>query len=122
MEAVAWHGTGGIRLDDVPEPALKGPTNAIVRLTATAVCGTDLHFIRGTCAGMTPGAILGHEGVGVVEEMDKGARSLNVGDRVVTCSTPVRGKCPSAAGAIIRSATRPARTARQRGLPSSAAR
>lgn len=74
MKAVVWHGIGDIRLDDVPKPTLKDPTDAIVRLTASAICGTDLHFVRGTFAGMKPGAILGHEGVGVVEEVGKSAR------------------------------------------------
>jgi len=57
-----------IRLEDVPEPKLQDPTDAIIRLTTSAICGTDLHFIRGTMAGMKPGTILGHEGVGVVEQ------------------------------------------------------
>jgi threonine dehydrogenase-like Zn-dependent dehydrogenase len=46
MKAVVWHGVGDIRLDDVPEPKIKEPTDAVVRLTASAICGTDLHFIR----------------------------------------------------------------------------
>jgi threonine dehydrogenase-like Zn-dependent dehydrogenase len=48
MKAVVFHGVGDIRLDDVPEPAIQEPTDAIVRLTASAICGTDLHFVRGT--------------------------------------------------------------------------
>ena len=69
MKAVVFHGVGDIRLDDVPEPKIKEPTDAIVRLTASAICGTDLHMVRGTMPGMEPGTILGHEGVGVVEEV-----------------------------------------------------
>ena len=94
MKAVVWHGIGDIRLDDVPKPKLKDPEDAIVRLTASAICGTDLHFVRGTFAGMKPGTILGHEGVGVVEEVGKDVRNLNVGDRVVICSTIGCGVCP----------------------------
>jgi len=67
MKAVVFHGVGDIRLDDVAEPKIKEPTDAIVRLTASAICGTDLHMVRGTLPGMKPGTILGHEGVGVVE-------------------------------------------------------
>ena len=64
MKAVVFHGVGDIRLDDVPEPKIEQPTDAIVRLTASAICGTDLHMVRGTMPGMEPGTILGHEGVG----------------------------------------------------------
>jgi len=51
MKAVVWHGVGDIRVDDVPEPELQAPTDAIVRLTASAICGTNLHFVRGTMSG-----------------------------------------------------------------------
>jgi threonine dehydrogenase-like Zn-dependent dehydrogenase len=68
MKAVVFHGVGDIRLDDVPEPTIQEPTDAIVRLTSSAICGTDLHMIRGTMAGVKEGTILGHEGVGIVEE------------------------------------------------------
>ena len=61
MRAVVFHGIGDIRLDNVPEPKLQAPTDAIVRLTASAICGTDLHMIRGTMPGMKAGTILGHE-------------------------------------------------------------
>ncbi len=93
MKAVVFHGIGDVRLDDVPEPKLKEPTDAIVRLTASAICGTDLHLIRGTLTGMKKGTILGHEGVGVVEEVGKGVRNLVEGDRVVVCSTIGCGAC-----------------------------
>ena len=94
MKAVVWHGIGDIRLDDVPKPTIKDPSDAIVRLTASAICGTDLHFIRGTFAGMKSGTILGHEGVGVVEEVGKDVRNFNIGDRVVIGSTLACGTCP----------------------------
>lgn len=67
MKAVVWHGIGDIRLDDVPTPTIKDPTDAVVRITTAAICGTDLHFVRGTMTGMEEGTILGHEAVGVVE-------------------------------------------------------
>ncbi len=93
MKAVVFHGVGDIRLDTVPEPKLKERTDAIVRLTASAICGTDLHFVRGTFPGTKPGTILGHEGVGIVEEVGKGVRNLKRGDRVVIPSTVSCGNC-----------------------------
>lgn len=64
-----------------------------MRLTATAICGTDLHFVRGSMSGMKPGTILGHEGVGVVEQVGEDVRNLAIGDRVVICSTIGCGSC-----------------------------
>lgn len=93
MKAVVFHGVGDIRLDEIPEPRIEAPTDAIVRLSATAICGTDLHFVRGTMPGMRPGTVLGHEGVGVVEEVGSEVRSLRKGDRVVIPSTIACGYC-----------------------------
>lgn len=93
MKAIVFHGVGDIRVDDVREPEIKEPTDAIVRLTASAICGTDLHFVRGSMSGMKPGTILGHEGVGVVEQVGEDVRNLVVGDRVVICSTIGCGSC-----------------------------
>jgi threonine dehydrogenase-like Zn-dependent dehydrogenase len=93
MKAVVWHDVGDIRLDDVPEPTIEQPTDAVVRLTSSAICGTDLHFVRGTMAGMKPGTILGHEGVGVVEQLGRDVRDFDAGDRVVICSTIACGTC-----------------------------
>ncbi|NJO93326.1 MAG: glutathione-dependent formaldehyde dehydrogenase [Hydrococcus sp. RM1_1_31] len=93
MKAVVFHGIGDIRLDDMPEPKIHQPTDAIVRLTSSAICGTDLHMIRGTMAGMKPGTILGHEGVGVIEEVGSDVRNLKIGDRVVIPSTISCGYC-----------------------------
>lgn len=93
MKAVIFHDIGDIRLEDVPEPKMESPTDAIVRLTASAICGTDLHFIRGTFPGMKEGTILGHEGVGVVEEVGQAVRNIVVGDRVVIPSTIACGYC-----------------------------
>ncbi len=93
MKAVVFHGVGDIRLDDVAEPRILDANDAIVGLTSSAICGTDLHFIRGTVAGMRPGTILGHEGVGVVEEIGREVRNLRAGDRVVIPSTIGCGSC-----------------------------
>jgi threonine dehydrogenase-like Zn-dependent dehydrogenase len=93
MKAVVFHGIGDIRLEDVKEPVLQEDTDAIVKLTASAICGTDLHMVRGTLPGMVPGTILGHEGVGIVEALGKDVRNLRVGDRVVIPSTIACGSC-----------------------------
>lgn len=93
MRAVVFHAVGDIRLENVSDPKLQEPTDAIVRLTASAICGTDLHMVRGTLPGMVPGTILGHEGVGVVEEVGRNARNLKRGDRVVIPSTISCGSC-----------------------------
>lgn len=93
MKAVVFHGVGDIRVDDVPDPRIQEPNDAIVRLTASAICGTDLHFVRGTMAGVEPGRILGHEGVGIVEEVGASVRNLRAGDRVVIASTIGCGFC-----------------------------
>jgi threonine dehydrogenase-like Zn-dependent dehydrogenase len=93
MKAVVFHGIGDIRLEDVPEPRIEDPTDAIVRLTSAAICGTDLHFVRGTFAAMQPGTILGHEGVGIVEQVGPMVRNLAPGDRVIICSTIACGTC-----------------------------
>jgi threonine dehydrogenase-like Zn-dependent dehydrogenase len=93
MKAVVFHDVGDIRLEDVEEPKIQDPTDAIVRLTATAICGTDLHMVRGTMTGMVPGTILGHEGVGIVEELGPNVRNFRVGDRVVIASTIACGYC-----------------------------
>lgn len=93
MKAVVFHGVGDIRLDDVNDPKIEAPTDAIVRITASAICGTDLHFVRGTVADMVPGTILGHEAVGVIEELGADVRNLRIGDRVVIPSTIACGAC-----------------------------
>jgi threonine dehydrogenase-like Zn-dependent dehydrogenase len=93
MKAVVFHGVGDIRLDEVPEPKIQEPTDAVVRLTASAICGTDLHMVRGTMAMMKPGTILGHEGIGVVDEVGPEVRNLKIGDRVVIPSTIGCGYC-----------------------------
>ncbi|HET6158207.1 MAG TPA: zinc-dependent alcohol dehydrogenase [Dongiaceae bacterium] len=93
MKAVVFRGVGDIRIEDVAEPKIEQPTDAIVRLTSSAICGTDLHFVRGTASGVNPGTILGHEGVGIVEKIGAMVRNFNVGDRVVIPSTIACGSC-----------------------------
>jgi threonine dehydrogenase-like Zn-dependent dehydrogenase len=93
MKAVVFHGIGDVRLDEVPQPKIEKPTDAIVRITAAAICGTDLHMLRGTLGPMKPGTILGHEGVGIVEEVGSAVRNFAPGDRVVIGSTIGCGNC-----------------------------
>jgi threonine dehydrogenase-like Zn-dependent dehydrogenase len=93
MKAVVFHGIGDIRLEDVSEPTIEQPTDAIVRLTASAICGTDLHMVRGTMPGMVPGTVLGHEGIGIIEEVGHDVTNFHPGDRVVIPSTLNCGHC-----------------------------
>ena len=67
MKAVVWQAPGQIELQEVPDARIEQPGDAVVRLTISAICGTDLHMVRCTMPGMVPGTVLGHEGVGVVE-------------------------------------------------------
>src|SRR6185312_10797733 len=93
MKAVVFGGVGKVSLETVPEPKLQKQSDAVIRITSSAICGTDLHFIRGTAAGMKKGRILGHEAVGIVEEVGKSVRNLRKGDRVVVPSTVGCGSC-----------------------------
>ncbi|MDR5822431.1 zinc-dependent alcohol dehydrogenase [Caballeronia sp. LZ043] len=93
MKAVVFHSVGNISLDTVPDPTIQHDQDAVVRLTASAVCVTDLHMVRGTLPGMKPGTLLGHEGVGVIEKIGKGVRNFKRGDRVLIPSTISCGFC-----------------------------
>lgn len=93
MKALVFHDIGDIRMEEVSEPRLQEPTDAIVRITTSALCGTDLHLVRGSLDGMKPGTILGHEGVGIVEEVGADVRNLQPGDRVVIAATIACGNC-----------------------------
>jgi threonine dehydrogenase-like Zn-dependent dehydrogenase len=93
MKAIVFGGIGKVALKNVPDPKIKDRTDAIIRITSSAICGTDLHFIRGTAPGMKEGRILGHEAVGIVEEVGKSVRNLRKGDRVVVPSTVGCGSC-----------------------------
>ncbi|MBB5447672.1 threonine dehydrogenase-like Zn-dependent dehydrogenase [Paraburkholderia sp. WSM4177] len=70
MKAVVFHGIGDIRLDDVPDPQLQQPADALVRFTSSAICGTDLHMVRGTLGEMESDTILGHERAGYIARCD----------------------------------------------------
>src|SRR5919107_485720 len=81
MKAVAWHGKRDVRVDTVPDPTIQDPTDAIVRITTTAICGSDLHLYEVLGPFMGEGDILGHEPMGIVEEVGSAVTSLAPGDR-----------------------------------------
>jgi threonine dehydrogenase-like Zn-dependent dehydrogenase len=83
MQAVVWHGKRDVRVDQVPDPRIEQSTDAIVRVTSTAICGSDLHLYEILGPFMEAGDILGHEPMGVVEEVGPGVTNLKPGDRVV---------------------------------------
>ncbi len=83
MRAVTWQGRRKVSVENVPDPLIKEPTDAIIRVTTTNICGSDLHLYEVLGAFMTPGDILGHEAMGVVEEVGGNTGDLKVGDRVV---------------------------------------
>ena len=93
MKAVVWHGKEDVRVDTVPDPRLQAPTDAIVRVTATAICGSDLHLYSKLGPALREGDILGHEAMGVVEEAGPDVRHIAAGDRVVVPFNISCGAC-----------------------------
>ena len=93
MKAVTWRGKEDIGVEDVDDPKVQRPTDAVVRISATALCGSDLHLYANLIPGMKPGDILGHEAVGVVTDTGSGVRTLRVGDRVVVPFNISCGTC-----------------------------
>ncbi|WP_226480205.1 zinc-dependent alcohol dehydrogenase [Natrinema amylolyticum] len=93
MRALTWHGEQDVRIDDVPEPEIVNPTDAIIEITATAICGSDLHLYNGYMPGMREGDVLGHEPMGEVIEVGDEVETLEVGDRVVVPFTISCGSC-----------------------------
>jgi threonine dehydrogenase-like Zn-dependent dehydrogenase len=104
MKAVVWHGKRDIRVDTVPDPTIQEPTDAIIRITSTGLCGSDLHLYEVLGPFMTEGDILGHEPMGIVEEVGSGVTHIAPGDRVVIpfniscghcdmCATGLQSQC-----------------------------
>jgi threonine dehydrogenase-like Zn-dependent dehydrogenase len=93
MKALVWHGKGDIRCDEVPEPKIEHPRDAIIKVTACAICGSDLHIYGGIIPQMSKGDILGHENMGEVVEVGSENKKLKVGDRVVVPFTISCGEC-----------------------------
>ena len=93
MKALVYHGPDKKSWDEVPDPKLIGATDAIVRIDATTICGTDLHILKGDVPGVTDGRILGHEGVGTVVEVGSSVRNFAAGDRVIISCISSCGVC-----------------------------
>src|SRR5919206_4050384 len=83
MKALTWHGRRDVRVEDVPDPTIEEPTDAIIRVTTTAICGSDLHLYEVLGPFIREGMVLGHEPMGIVEEVGSAVTELSVGDRVV---------------------------------------
>ena len=93
MKALAWHGKGDMRLDTVPDPIIEHPRDAIIKVTACAICGSDLHIYDGVIPEMEHGDVIGHETMGEVVEVGSENTRLKVGDRVVVPFTIACGEC-----------------------------
>ena len=93
MKALVYHGPGNKKLEDVPKPVLQEATDAVVRVTKTTICGTDLHILKGDVATVAAGRILGHEGIGLIEEVGAGVSRFHKGDRVLISCITACGKC-----------------------------
>ena len=93
MKALVYHGPGQKAWEEVPDPVIKQPTDVIVRIDTTTICGTDLHILKGDVPAVTPGRILGHEGVGIVLEKGSAVSTVDVGDRVLLSCISACGAC-----------------------------
>jgi alcohol dehydrogenase len=93
MKALVFHGPGRRAWEDKPRPTIKDATDAIVRITTSTICGTDLHILKGDVPTVTDGRILGHEGVGVVEEVGGAVSSFHKGDAVLISCITACGRC-----------------------------
>ncbi|HEX8474724.1 MAG TPA: zinc-dependent alcohol dehydrogenase [Pyrinomonadaceae bacterium] len=93
MKALCWYGKNDVRIENVPEPKILNPRDAIIKITRTAICGSDLHLLDGYIPTMQKGDILGHEFMGEVVELGKDVKNLKIGDRVVNPFTISCGNC-----------------------------
>lgn len=93
MKATCWYGAHDVRVENVPDPTILNPRDAIVKISSTAICGSDLHLYDGYVPTMMSGDILGHEFMGQVVEVGREVRNLKVGDRVVVPFPISCGNC-----------------------------
>ncbi|HVA08053.1 MAG TPA: zinc-dependent alcohol dehydrogenase family protein [Acidimicrobiales bacterium] len=93
MKALVYQGPGKKAWDDMPDPKIELPTDVIVKMDATTICGTDLHILKGDVPEVDVGRILGHEGIGVITEVGEGVTQLAIGDRVIVACVSSCGKC-----------------------------
>src|SRR5919106_496557 len=93
MRAVTWHGRGDVRVDTVPDPTIQEPTDVVVEVTSSGICGSDLHLIEVMAPFMTVGDVMGHEPMGVVREVGRDVTAVKPGDRVVVPFNISCGTC-----------------------------
>jgi len=93
MKALVYLGPSKKTVEERPKPEITAPTDAIVKITKTTICGTDLHILKGDVPTCQPGRILGHEGVGIIENAGPGVTSFKSGDRVLISCISSCGKC-----------------------------
>ncbi|MBN8542452.1 MAG: zinc-dependent alcohol dehydrogenase family protein [Deltaproteobacteria bacterium] len=93
MKALVYLGPGKISLEEKPKPEIQNPTDAIVRISKTTICGTDLHIVKGDVPTVTAGRILGHEGVGIIDQVGTGVSNFKIGDHVLISCVSSCGKC-----------------------------
>src|ERR1700683_1517197 len=93
MRALIYHGPGQMAWEDVPKPEISNDTDAILRVDATTICGTDLHILKGDLPAVIDGRILGHEAVGTVDSVGSGVKTVKAGDRVLVSCVSVCGTC-----------------------------
>ena len=93
MKALVYHGPGQRAWESVPDPTIREPTDAIVRIDSSTICGTDLHILKGDVPEVTPGTILGHEAVGTVVEVGAAVTTIVPGDRVLVSCITSCGRC-----------------------------
>src|SRR5437764_12000819 len=93
MKALVYHGPGQRSWEAVPDPTILEPTDAVVRIDAATICGTDLHILKGDVPEVTPGTILGHEAVGTVIEVGAAVTTVAPGDKVLVSCITACGRC-----------------------------
>ena len=93
MKAIVYHGPGNKAWEEVPDPTVVDDTDAIVRVDAVTICGTDLHILKGDVPDVTEGRILGHEAVGTIVEVGQGVKTVTPGDRVLVSCITACGRC-----------------------------
>jgi alcohol dehydrogenase len=93
MKGLVYHGPGQRSWDTVPEPTIEAPTDVVVRVDSSTICGTDLHILKGDVPAVQPGTILGHEAVGTIVEKGAGVATLEIGDRVLVSCITACGRC-----------------------------
>jgi alcohol dehydrogenase len=93
MKALVYHGPGQSSWDTVDDPTIKDPTDIVVRIDSSTICGTDLHILKGDVPETTPGTVLGHEAVGTVQEIGANVSTVDVGDRVLLSCVSSCGRC-----------------------------